>query len=343
VTVGEWLDQWLELRTHDERTSPGTLALRRHHIESYWRPHLGAVRLDRLTDTHIARVRTWMKQRNEVVGAARRGRRPVPHDPLDPRMLPRVVSDGTWSQIFTTLNATLNEALKRGLIGRNPAKLVGKPRVDRKPARVWTSEEVRAFIDFVYEADPWLAPMFELALRRGVRRGELLGLQWGDVSWRTGDLSISRQRVDNDGHVQESTKTQSSTRVIPLGSRLVARLRELQLRRGRPGGGEWLFVDRLGRPPKPTLLSQYFGRLVAQAGLPAITLHNTRHTAATLLLEGGARVKDVATILGHSSVRTTMDTYQVVTKTALDDAVERLDVQLDHEGAEEVGQNRTSV
>jgi integrase len=343
VTVSEWLGQWLEMKAHDEAISPGTLALRRHHVEMWWRLHLGSVRLDRLTDTHIHRVRTWVKDRNVVIKQARAAREPVPVDPLDPRMSTRVLSDNTWAQILATLDVALAEAQRRGYLVRNPMKLVRGPTVDRKPPKVWTAEEAKTFIAFAYERDPWQAPLFELALRRGLRRGELLGLRWGDVDWKSGYLTIGQQRVGNDGHVRERMKTAASAREIPLGPALLGRLRELYLRRGRPGGNALLFVDRLGNPPKPPNLTRQFQALARKAGLPVITLHQTRHTALTLLLESGVDVKTVADIAGHSDVRTTLNTYRVVTRAAMEQAVEKIDARLDPEGVPESGQLGTAV
>jgi integrase len=216
------------------------------------------------------------------------------------------------------------------------------PRVNRKPPRVWSAEEAEAFLAFAYERDPWLAPLFEMALRRGLRRGELLGLKWGDINWQTGYVTIGRQRVGNDGHVRPRTKT-SAVREIPLGPALVAHLRELRLRRGRPDDDEWLFLDRLGQPPKPPNLTRQFQALVRRAGLPEITFHNTRHTALTLLLEAGVDVKTVADIAGHTDVRTTLNIYRVVLRAAMDNAVQRIDARLDPEGVIEEGRFETSV
>jgi integrase len=156
-----------------------------------------------------------------------------------------------------------------------------------------------------------------LLLTRGLRRGELCGLKWDAVDLDAGVVRIVRTRILVDGQAADSLpKTSRGRRSIPLDPHLVALLRKHWARQGeeRLAAGEayldegWLFADELGHPYYPDTLSEWFEDKAKATKLPRIRLHDTRHTAASLMLGDREPVHVVAEILGQDP-KVTWSTY----------------------------------
>jgi integrase len=229
----------------------------------------------------------------------------------------------------------LNDAVKRGLIARNPADHVDRPRAARKEMRWWSVAEARAFLDAA--ADDRFVALWTLALTTGMRRGELLGLKWPDVDFDAGRLAVRRTLVAVQYRIRWSEpKTSSSRRVVALDPATVAvlkahRARQLEERMAIGSGyldERIVFADVAGEPLHPDTVSKHFERVVARAGVPRIRLHDFRHTAATLMLERGVPLKAVTERLGHASTQITSDLYQHVGETMQDEAAAKLGAAL---------------
>jgi integrase len=166
--------------------------------------------------------------------------------------------------------------------------------------------------DLVVRAAWWLL------LARGPRRGEVCGLRWEDLDLEAGRLRIvhTRVMVDNKA-VPSDPKTSAGRRSISLDPQLVAEFRshrKRQLEERLRAGGAWtdsgfVFTDPLGHPIHPDTFSGRFDALIAKAGVRRVRLHDGRHSAATMLLEGGTPVHTVSQILGHSKASITLDVY----------------------------------
>ncbi len=155
----------------------------------------------------------------------------------------------------------------------------------------------------------------------GMRRGELLGLRWVDVHLDEARLSVQQALISVAYEMQLSdVKTGAGRRTIDLDERTIAVLRQWRKRQAEEklmlGAGyhdhDLVFCRADGDPIHPDLFSQTFDRAVAKSGLPEITLHDLRHTHATLLLKAGVPVKVVSERLGHSNPAFTMSVYQHV-------------------------------
>ena len=163
----------------------------------------------------------------------------------------------------------------------------------------------------------------------GLRRGELLGLRWHDVDMAQGILHIRQTLVrvrTYDTAASKTTllfqapKTAAARRAVPIPAaclsalqRHKARQAEEKLRLGAAYSDHGLvFCRPSGLPMPPTDFGKHFRQLLTQAGVPAIRLHDTRHTFATLMLELGESPKTVQTMLGHTSVSITLDLYSHV-------------------------------
>ncbi|MFB9895356.1 site-specific integrase [Planobispora takensis] len=245
----------------------------------------------------------------------------------------------TLERIRATLRAALNEAVREGLIPGNPARGLRLPAVRRPYARVWTARRVAAwratgerptvavwtprqlaaFLDFVRE-DRLLA-LWWLAALRGLRRGELAGLRWTDLSLETAELTVTRQLVHADGRLLACPpKSAASQRTIALDPHTVHLLRRhecAQRAEYARAGRCWdetgyVFTRCDGAPVAPDYLTVRFRRLVDASGLPPVRLHDLRHGAASLALAAHVDLPVVQGQFGHASIVLTADTYTSV-------------------------------
>jgi integrase len=157
-----------------------------------------------------------------------------------------------------------------------------------------------------------------LSANTGMRRGELLGLRWGDIDFARSSLSVNRALISVAYELHESRgKTRTSQRSINLDAATIAVLNAWRDERvaelGRPLlDRDYVVASADGEPIHPDRFSQCFRRIVASIDVPRIRLHDLRHTHATLLLKEHTPIKVVSERLGHASPAFTMATYQHV-------------------------------
>jgi integrase len=194
---------------------------------------------------------------------------------------------------------------------------------------VWTPEQTGGFLDHVHE-DP-LSALYHLVAFRGLRRGEACGLRWTDVDLKANTVTVATQLVQDGWEIAENApKTASGARVVALDAETVKVLRSHRARQSARRlelGEVWIDSGRVftgddGAWLHPGKLSEAFERLVKSSGLPPIRLHDLRHGAATLALAGGADMKVVQEMLGHSSITITSDIYTSVLPQVARDAAE---------------------
>ena len=290
-TVGEYLAQWLDGEA--TRVSAATLRTYRVAIGRVLGP-LGDLALSGLS---VSDVVAWQDQLLHPDGGGG-------------------LSPATVRNTRAVLHKALADAVRLELLDRNPVAATDPPAsVARKTTTVWTVAQVRRFLDHVHEHRLSLA--FQLLATTGMRRGELLGLRWGDVDWDLGAVSVVRSLGLVDGQLVVSpTKTTTSRRLVYLDTVTVEHLRshfEAAVAEGTAGDDDPVIAARHGGLVHPDSFSNTFDRLVATAGVPRIRLHDLRHTYATLALQAGMHPVVLAERLGHSTVATTMDLYAHVT------------------------------
>lgn len=309
-TVGEYLDAWL-------RQVEGSLAATaasnyRALVRLYVVPQLGMLKLTALRPHHIVDA-----YRRLLMKGGRRGR------PL---------SSTTVRTVHRILSKALSDAVRDGVLGRNPAANVPLPRAVKPELQVWGRPEIRAFLsgaaeDRLYAA--WL-----LALLCGLRRGELAGLRWKDVDVDAGILRITSQRTTTtEWAVITKEPKGTSRRTIDLGPMVVAALlahRERAVIEAEVVGSRYwdsglVFVQRDGSPYHPDRFRELFQSVARGARVPVIRLHDARHSCATLALEAGLHPKVVQQLLGHSSWSVTMDLYTHRIERLQRDATARLE------------------
>jgi integrase len=206
------------------------------------------------------------------------------------------------------LKAALEHACQDGRLAANPAAYVRPPRQAKRPRTTWAADELRAFLA---EAGAGRLPGCWQMSARGLRRGEVLGLQWSDVDHDAGTVTVGRARVLVAGRViVKSPKSERGYRTLPLDGELAAALRAQHARQAaerlEAGGAYdttgpgWVAVDELCKPLHPEFYGDEFRRLCATAGVPVIRLQDVRHTANSLMAAAGIPDHVRAAWCGHT-------------------------------------------
>jgi integrase len=242
-------------------------------------------------------------------------------DALYASLSKRGLSMTSVHHVHAVINKLLRDAKRKGLVNRNVARLANAPSLTTARSRgpemtVWSPNELAGFLASI-EGNRNEA-LFRLMAMTGLRRSEVVGLRWSDVSLERSRLTVNQAATVVDGdEVVDAPKTRRSRRVIDLDpattsllQRHRARQRELFLRLGVTAhASDRVFTNEIGDPIRPNSIGQAFTRLVKAAGVPSIRLHDLRHTHASHLLMAGINVKVVSERLGHASVSFTLDTY----------------------------------
>jgi integrase len=327
LTVGDMLDLWLG-------TKKGNVTANSHRdyeiaVRKHIKPAMGTVRLQSVTPSQLQRqYTTWTD------------------DGMSPRMIHR---------FHIILNQAFTQAVRDGLLSRNPGMGVTRPSLNKGRPDVWTPDDVNRFLkaaenrpvlfrsgkssqprETMTRPDD-LSPLWHFLVLEGMRRGEALGLRWKDVNWDRGTVHISQTVIPDKSNkgaatIRTQTKTNAGARSVRLTSDTLAALKEHRDRQRftrQAAGDAWADNDlivctSLGTPVNPNNVTRSFDRLVKQAGLKRIRVHDLRHTAATMLLLAGIPAKVVSERLGHASVGITMDLYSHVLPDMQDQAAEAI-------------------
>lgn len=241
--------------------------------------------------------------------------------------------------IHQVLNQAFKKAKKLHMVGKNPCDDVDLPAGEKPRIRPLTPEELTVFLGAARGSRHFVALLLEWAT--GLRRGELLGLEWQDVDLKRGAIHVRQSlvRTRDRGLMISTPKTRSSLRTIHIPAEVVAELRAHKKRQaierlafGLTWQGDLVFSGEGGRPLDPRAFTRAFERIIEKAELPRVSFHDMRHSHATMLLALGESSKVAQERLGHARVSTTMDVYQHVIPEMQKRAVDKLEALLRPEG-----------
>lgn len=317
MLLRDWAETWI---VHQEkRLAARTVASYRSHLQNRILPALGHIPLNRLSPRHINEFLAQLE--GEGVRLDGRG---------------SSISGATRLRHLRTLAVMLQEAVYRQHISRNPTRGVRSPRILRQEARYYEQQDIKRLMEALQQEAMVFRAMVYLAVLVGLRRGEIIALEWDAVDFGKRSLTIrqSVQILAKSGQSLKTPKAAASMRTIAMPILLIETLQEWQKEqlvlknqlgatwRGTRNfvctdmNGAWLSADQLTRD---------FKRFVERHNLPVITVHGLRHTAASLLIANGLPVRTVSTVLGHSQASTTLNIYCHTFKSSLQDAADVID------------------
>ena len=307
LTLGQYLTtRWLPVQ--ESRLRASTYDSYRRNIDLHVIPALGERLLDRLTAEDIDLFYASLLKEGR--------KKKSPGEKVDAKGL----APKTVHNIHVMLNKALSDAARKGTVVRNVVALADPPSLQarkRNEIKAWDIDQLVTFLGAI--APHRLSPAFFLAAHTGMRRGEVLGLRWRDLDLDANRVAVRQALVSVAYEVSISdVKTGTSRRTIDIDADVVGVLRDwfktrTEEREGtEPAADDLVFTKDDGSWLHPDTFSQLFDRTVARIKVPVISLHDLRHTHATLLLKAGVHVKVVSERLGHANVAFTMNVYQHV-------------------------------
>ena len=313
LTVAQFLEEWLRdyVRTN---TAPRTAERYEEIVRTQLTPALGSLPVLALRPEHIQRCYTEALQSGRRDGKG--GLSPL-----------------TVHKHHRVLYEALKYGVRHGILVRNVAEAVDPPHGRSKRVSLLGVDELQLVLNAAKKT-PYYALFFTLGYT-GLRRGEALGLRWGDVDIETSTLRVVQtlEHLRNGEYAFKEPKTQRGRRSIALSPSLVIELWQHRLKQenarsslGRPlTPADLVFSHPDGKPLRPNSVTRAFKVIAESVGLQHVRLHDLRHAHATILLAQGVHPKIVQERLGHSSVSTTLDIYSHVVPGLQEAAARRFD------------------
>ena len=306
LSLGAWLDHWYQ-DYKKASLRPNTQMSYERRIYQHIIPALGGIQLDKLTTGDIQQFYTHLRQNGRL---------------LRTELYGEGLSDQTIRGIHTTLHAALDKAVEEKLIFRNPADSCKLPPVKGREMKVLTPEEIQRLLIQAREDGCYELLLLELAT--GLRRGEILALQWDDLNVQTGTLRVERQVQRIQGKLAVAQpKTRASCRSILLPAPVLKILKQYR----QNVSSRWMFPSprKEDSPLDPAAVRKKLSAVLRRAGCPAARFHDLRHTFATSALEHGMDIKTLSTVIGHVSSATTLNVYAHITDEMRQKAADKID------------------
>jgi integrase len=278
VTVGEWLDWWLD-HLLPRTAQPKTIDTYRSVVNQWIKPHVGAIRLVKLQPEHVEAMMAALERQGLAANSVSSARR--------------------------TLRRALALAEKRGKVTRNVAALAEPPPRGEPLLDDLTVEETTKVLQAA-EGDR-LEALAKLVLAVGLRKGEALRLRWDDLDLRRGTLTVTKSK----------TKAGQRTISLPPFVTASLKAHRASQAKEKMASRVWadpglVFTTTIGTPIPPNNASSWWHALTERAGIGRRRFYCTRHTAATLMLNNGVPLEVVSATLGHASLAVTADIYAKV-------------------------------
>ena len=323
TTVDAWFSFWIENIVGD--LAPNTLRNYRERYKQNIQPIIGKMLLSDVKPMHCKKVLLSMDA--DYAGS-------------------------TIRQTYITMGTMFKTAKMNDLIAKHPMDGVRftKPVRATDDIKSLTRDEQRLFLETAKRSRNY--NQYALILETGLRTGEMIGLTWDAIDFQNRTLTVNKTLEYR--HKQHSwragpPKTQQSYRTIPLTSHAYDILKQLysqvserkesellnstleymDRRTGETAGlcmRDLVFINwRTGEPAKNSSYDTHLYKLCDEAGIEKFCMHALRHTYATRAIECGVQPKVLQKLLGHASIKTTMDRYVHVTSESLDQAVRQFE------------------
>lgn len=291
----DWIQYWYEhycKASVAERTQETYESL----IHLYIVPQLEGIKLNQLTQNDLQQMYARLKQSGRTKGVEQLG---------------TGLSNSLVRGCHMKCHAALEKAKELGLIYDNPSKGCKLPPKKAREMQVLDREELQRLL--IQAREDGCYEMLLLELATGLRRGELVALQWSDIDFIANTVSVTKQAFARKGGlVISAPKTKSSIRTLVLPPSLVEVLKEYKAK----SNSKWLFPSPVieDSPVRPDAVRWKLALVLERAGCKHVRFHDLRHTFATNALEYGMDIKTLSAVLGHQSAATTIDVYAHITK-----------------------------
>ena len=304
IKLKDWMDEWLTLYLPNIEAT--TRAGYEERIKNRIFPYLGNIPLNCLTTKEIQQ---WVNKLSE--------------EGLSPK---------TVKNVFLNIKSALDKAVVLKMITANPCEGVELPKMEKYQAEVYDTEEISKLLEVAKGTDMYLLAILEIFT--GLRRGELVALEWSDIDLESGTVNITRNVVLAGGKkVLKAPKSTSGTRSICVGDEVKAILKQEYLNYCKDKlaqGQDFVDSGRVirqsnGAAYSPDSITQKWIRFRKKHNLKEIRLHDLRHTSATAMLSVGVSMKVIQQRMGHSDISTTMNIYAHALPSMNKDAGEKLD------------------
>ena len=311
ITFKEFTEIW-KRDYGSKELAPSTYRRYLGMLESRILPYPGHFKLDKIKPTDIMKFYDMLDKDTQI----RRVKCNNGYRTLKP------LSQKTILEHHRLIRAMLHRAVYWQLLFSNPCERVQPPKSKKPKRRYYDDEQCKILLSNLNELsvdDIKYKIAITLTLFTGVRLGELMGLEWSDIDFANGIVSINKssQYLSDKGVFTKTPKTESSIREVAIPDFVVSLLEEYRLwyeMQKSIYGELWTNSDRLfvqsdGKPMHPSTISKWFVKFVKEIGLPVINFHGLRHTNATLLISQNIDVAVVAARLGHAQITTTFNFY----------------------------------
>ncbi|MCL6560226.1 MAG: site-specific integrase [Firmicutes bacterium] len=317
LTFAEFVERWLK-NYAEKNLAPKTLFRYKQILESRVLPAMGHLKVEQIKPFHLMEFYANLQE-----------------DGIREDGKPGGLSEKTILYHHRVISSILNDAVEWQVIPSNPAARVKPPRVQKKPAACYDEEQTAALLAAAEAEEAKYRVLINLAVFTGLRRGELMGLEWKDIDFAAATLRVHQasQYLPGRGVFTKEPKNESSVRILALPSFLVVMLKQYKKEQAEArlkAGDLWQGSDRLfttwdGQPMHPDTISKWFPKFLKKHGLPSLPFHGLRHTAATMLINQGLPAKSISGRLGHANIGTTMDIYGHYLRSADREAADRLE------------------
>lgn len=229
------------------------------------------------------------------------------------------LSARTINHYHNCISTILQSAVEWQLILSNAANNVKTPKVEENEADYYTEEEVKEILARLVGEDAKYYVLYSLAITSGLRKGELLGLEWGHIDWEKKELTVKQTSMYRHGVgiYKDVPKTKKSMRTLSLSEteiKLLKHLKEVQKKVKEDVGDLWVEHNRLftqwnGMPMHPNTPNNMLKKFLEKYGFPTKSFHSLRHTNITILLANNIDFKTVISRAGHSDGIMTINRY----------------------------------
>ncbi|TYO97047.1 tyrosine-type recombinase/integrase [Desulfallas thermosapovorans] len=299
LTFAEFSQQWLESK---KDLAPKTRHRYKRMLESRILPAMGHMKLESIKPFHIMQFYENLQESG------------IREDGKEGTLSPTTILH--HHRLLVTI---FNAAVKWQILLTNPAARVEAPKVPRKPAACYDENDIAALLEALDSEELKHRVLVYIALFTGLRRGEIMGLEWQDVDFDNSLLHVRRssQYLPGQGSITKEPKNETSKRVISIPSFVMALIKQYKTQQSQERlklGDLWQGSDRLfttwdGKPGHPEWPSQWFSKFIKKHKLPHLPFHGLRHTAATMLINQNIPLKNISGRLGHANPATTGAIY----------------------------------